>query len=98
MLRSRHRNQLGQTLFVQDLDAAAELAFDETLSLQLRQGPIHHHAACADHRCQVGSLCNWSRGVEDRLPISGEDGGQPLAGILEGPLVEPHGKDDREIG
>src|SRR5487761_2206139 len=85
-----HRDKPGQALLVQDVDAASVLAFHETVGFQPTQRPVHHHAARADHGCQVGSLGDWMRRIEDNLPIRGGDGRHTLARRLEGPLVEPH--------
>ena len=52
---------------------------------------------CSGHGCEIGPLGNWVRRVEDHLPVSRKDGSQALARVLEGPFIEPHIQDHREI-
>ena len=73
------------------------LALDETVGLEATQGAVHHHPARAGHGCEISSLGNWVRRVEDHLPVSRQDGSQTLARTLEGPFIEPHIQNDREI-
>lgn len=96
-LQGRNGNQSCQARGVQNDDAARPLALHKTFGLQLAKGPIHHHSAGTDHGCQVGSLGNWMRGVEDHFPIPSEDERQPLAGTLKRSLIEPHIENYREF-
>jgi hypothetical protein len=82
---------------VHDADPAAVVALHETVGFQSTQCPVHHHAARADHGCQVGSLRNWMGRVEDRFSVPSEDGSHPLARILEGSFIEPDVDDHGEI-
>ncbi len=41
-VRRRHRNHSGRSLCIEDVDAAAAFALDESVGFQLAQGPTHH--------------------------------------------------------